>query len=124
MQSMSKKAKGSLFFLYHIKESIEAIESYLKENPEALISNRMVQKAVLYELVTIGEAANNLSDEFKAMHPEVPWRDIVDFRNVLAHHYWAISLEIVGKIIKDEDKLPTLKRQVELSIEQLENSTN
>jgi uncharacterized protein with HEPN domain len=124
MQSMSKKAKGSLFFLYHIKESIEAIESYLKENPEALISNRMVQKAVLYELVTIGEAANNLSDKLKAMHPEVPWRDIVDFRNVLAHHYWAISLEIVGKIIKDEDKLPTLKRQVELSIEQLENSTN
>jgi uncharacterized protein with HEPN domain len=124
MQSMSKKAKGSLFFPYHIKESIEAIESYLKENPEALISNRMVQKAVLYELVTIGEAANNLSDELKAMHPEVPWRDIVDFRNVLAHHYWAISLEIVGKIIKDEDKLPTLKRQVELSIEQLENSTN
>lgn len=121
---MSKKAKGSLFFLYHIKESIEAIESYLKENPEALISNRMVQKAVLYELVTIGEAANNLSDKLKAMHPEVPWRDIVDFRNVLAHHYWAISLEIVGKIIKDEDKLPTLKRQVELSIEQLENSTN
>jgi uncharacterized protein with HEPN domain len=121
---MSKKSKGLLFFLYHIKESIEAIDSYLHGNQEALTSNRMVQKAVLYELVTIGEAANNLSDEFKTLHPEVPWRDIVDFRNILAHHYWAISLEIVGKVIEDEDKLPTLKRQVELLINQLENQSS
>lgn len=84
----------------------------------------MVQKAVLYELVTIGEAANNLSDEFKFYHPEVPWRDIVDFRNVLAHHYWAVSIEIVEKVIKDEDKLPTLKLQVESLIAQLENQSS
>jgi uncharacterized protein with HEPN domain len=72
--------------------------------------------------VTIGEAANNVSDEFKSLNPEIPWRDLVDFRNVLAYHYWAVSLEVVGKAIKDEDKLPTLKRQIESLIEQLENS--
>lgn len=121
---MSKKSKGSLFFLYHIKESIEAIDSYLQGDTDALRQNRMVQKAVLYELVTIGEAASNLSDEFKSIHPEVPWRDIVDFRNVLAHHYWAVSVEIVGKVIEDEDKLPTLKLQVESLIEQLENQSS
>ncbi len=51
----------------------------------------MVQMAVLHELVIIGEAANKLSDDLKAQYPEIPWRDIVDFRNVLAHHYWGNS---------------------------------
>jgi uncharacterized protein with HEPN domain len=78
---MSRSAKGYLFFLYHIKESIEAIADYLQDGgKEAFLHQRMMQMAVLHELVIIGEAANNLSDELKAKCSDVPWRDIVDFR--------------------------------------------
>ena len=33
----------------------------------------------------IGEAANLLTKEFREEHAEVPWRDIVNMRNVLVH---------------------------------------
>ena len=59
---MSSSSKSTLFFLYHIKESIEAIASYLQDGgKDAFLHRRMVQMAVLHELVIIGEAANNLS---------------------------------------------------------------
>jgi uncharacterized protein with HEPN domain len=120
---MSKSAKPPLFFLYHIKESIDAIYSYLQGDSQRFLHERMAQKAILYELVTIGEAANKLSDDFKIAHPDVPWRDIVDFRNVLAHHYWAVSPTVVCQILENEDKLPFLKQQVELFILEIEISS-
>ncbi|MBC6423440.1 MAG: DUF86 domain-containing protein [Hormoscilla sp. SP12CHS1] len=119
---MSSSSKSPLFFLYHIKESIEAIASYLQDGgKDAFLHRRMVQMAVLHELVIIGEAANNLSDDLKATYSHIPWRDIVDFRNVLAHHYWGVDMEVVWKIIEDGDKLPKLRSQVRALIDELEN---
>ena len=33
-------------------------------------------------------AANLLTKEFREEHPDVPWREIVDMRNVLVHGYF------------------------------------
>ena len=76
---MSRSAKGSLFFLYHIKESIEAIAFYLQDGgKEAFLHKRMMQMAVLHELVIIGEAANNLSDDLKAKSSDIPSRSCME----------------------------------------------
>ena len=40
------------------------------------------------QLKIIGEAANHLSDEFKATHPTIPWKQVTGFRNFIVHHYW------------------------------------
>ena len=118
------KQKSPLFFLYHIKESIEAIAIHIQHGKESFLTNRTVKMAVLRELEIIGEAANKLPDELKKQYPSVPWRDITDFRNILAHHYWAIDLETVWNIIHNSDKLPDLKIQVEICIQELENRTS
>ncbi len=77
---MTQSARGSLFFLYHIKESIEVIASYFQDGgKEAFLHKCMMQMAVLHELVIIGEAANNLSGELKEKSSDIPWWDIVDF---------------------------------------------
>lgn len=118
---MNKKPKSPLFFLYHIKESIEAIAIHIQQGKQSFLTNRTVQMAVIRELEIIGEAANKLPDEVKNKYPSVPWRDMTDFRNILAHHYWAIDLETVWNIIHNRDKLPDLKTQVEICIQELEN---
>jgi uncharacterized protein with HEPN domain len=53
-----------------------------------------------------GESANSLSDEFRARYPDVPWRDIIGLRVVLAHHYhrvdpnqvWVIAVNEVSRL--------------------------
>ncbi|MBP0029248.1 DUF86 domain-containing protein [Roseofilum sp. Guam] len=121
---MNKPQKSPLFFLYHIKESIAAIDIHIQQGKQSFLTNRTVQMAVLRELEIIGEASNKIPDELKDRYPSIPWRDITDFRNMLAHHYWAIDLETVWNIIQNPDKLPDLKNQVEICIQELENKAS
>ena len=116
---MNKKPKTALFFLYHIKESIEAIAVHIQEGKQSFLTNRTVQMAVLRELEIIGEATNKLPDDLKNHYSSIPWRDIIDLRNILAHHYWAIELETVWNIIENSDQLTNLKNQVEICIQEL-----
>ena len=121
---MAKQKKNPLFFLYHIKESIEAICVHLSDGKESFFHNRTVQMAVLKELEIIGEAANNIPEELQQKYSSVPWRDIIDFRNILAHHYWAIDLNTVWNIINEQDKLPEVNLKINLIIDELECNLN
>ena len=89
--------------LNHIKTRITSIRAYLPDDGTFTDKDR---DAILYCLVVIGEAVNNLSDEVKNAAPEIPWRQIVQLRNLLAHRYWKISFEVIEEIIeKDLDPL-------------------
>ena len=45
------------------------------------------------------------------MAPDLPWRRIIDMRNILVHHYFQIDQELVWDAVESE--LPVLKRRVE-----------
>jgi len=62
---------------------------------EALEADRRTQVAILYEIIVIGEAANRLSDEFRLKHSNIPWKEIVGMRNILAHQYEMVDAEVV-----------------------------
>ena len=47
-----------------------------------------------------------LSDGLKATEPQIPWRAIAGFRNVLVHDYFEIDLEAVWSVV--ERDLPGL----------------
>jgi hypothetical protein len=53
-------------------------------------------------LETLSDAAGPLPRDLKARHPEIPWRLITDFRNVLAHAYPDIRLDEVWRVIENE----------------------
>lgn len=71
----------------------------------------MQQSAVLQKLMVIGEAAGRLPKEFTRRFPEVPWVDIIAFRNIAVHEYFAIRWDIVWVAATGE--VPVLKAQVE-----------
>jgi uncharacterized protein with HEPN domain len=58
---------------------------------EDFLADEMRGMAVERTLEILGEAARRVSDGFRASHPEIPWRDLVGQRNVLAHDYGDID---------------------------------
>jgi uncharacterized protein with HEPN domain len=73
--------------------------------PEFLANYDMRDLAV-YRLQVIGEAANQISETLQNKHPEVPWREIVDKRNVLIHGYNRVDYQRVWNVVRNE--LPPL----------------
>lgn len=69
---------------------------------ESLKADRRTQAAVLYEIIIIGEAANRLSAEFRVNHSNVPWKDIIGMRNILAHQYDNVDSEVVWDVIHQD----------------------
>lgn len=68
--------------------------------------NEILVKAILYDLIIIGEAASNIPREVKSLSPEVPWRLMSDMRNIIAHEYFQVNLQITWKTIYNE--LPSI----------------
>jgi uncharacterized protein with HEPN domain len=90
-------------FLLHIRDSINQIEEYVADYTyEEFISDKKTQDAVIRQLDIIGEATSNLEESFKKQTSEIPWREISDFRNVLAHEYWDVDLAIVWKTVRED----------------------
>jgi uncharacterized protein with HEPN domain len=52
-------------------------------------------------LEIIGEAAGRVSESFRDVHPEIPWRQIIGQRNVLIHEYGEIKHERIWKVVKE-----------------------
>ena len=60
---------------------------------EQFMVDRMRQMALERAVEIIGEAARQISEEFRRAHPDIPWRSIIGQRNVLAHEYGEIKQE-------------------------------
>lgn len=72
--------------------------------------SELIRSAVVKKLATIGEAAARISEDMKSRHPEVPWPQIISFRNILVHAYFGIDWDIVWRAAKD--RCPILREQV------------
>lgn len=99
-------------YLKDILEAIEKVQDYVKAiDIEDFAQSPMTVDAVMRNLEIIGEAVTQIPDEIKNKHTEVPWRDIQDFRIVVAHKYWKINIERIWDIV--ENKLEVLKEQIQ-----------
>ena len=103
--------KDDRLYLEHIREAIQKIASYSAGGWEEFSRNPMAQDAILRNFEIIGEATNRLDDALKTRHPNVPWREIAGFRDVLIHNYMGVNLKRVWNVI--EKDLPSLRQAVE-----------
>ena len=108
--------KDDRVYLDHIARAIARIEQYSAPGRDEFFVDTKTQDAVLRNLQTLAESTQRLSSELKAAHPEIDWRNIAAFRNVVVHDYLGVSLERVWDIVHED--LPTLKARITAIIEE------
>ena len=83
-------------YLWDMLDSAETVREFMKDVSYHQYSrDRKLQLAVERAVEIIGEAARRVSDTCKSAHPEIPWQGIIRQRNVLAHEYGDIKLEVM-----------------------------
>lgn len=88
-------------YLEDISEACVKIARFCEGMDEtAFAADEMVQDAVLRNLEVIGEAVKRLPAAWKEAEPQIPWRDIAGFRDVIAHAYFGVDLGLVWSIVK------------------------
>lgn len=98
-------------YLADIVEAADAVAAFLAgAERERFLQDDLLRSAVLQKLSIIGEAAARLSKEFRARHADVEWRDIVAFRNIAVHAYFAVQWSIVWTTATQD--VPVLRQKI------------
>ena len=106
-------------YLLDIMRACRAVAGFVAGCDErAFRESDLVRSAVARKIEIIGEATRRLSDQFRAAHPHVPWRQMAGMRDRLIHGYddidwgkvWAVAVEelppldeILGSLLATED---------------------
>jgi uncharacterized protein with HEPN domain len=97
--------------LQDILEAIEAIERYASQGKVAFDEQELIQVWMVHQLQIIGEATNALSKDTLNRYTDIPWVQIVGFRNLVVHEYFRVSLNLVWSIV--QNNIPPLKLAVQ-----------
>jgi uncharacterized protein with HEPN domain len=103
--------------LLHMLEAAEAAKAFLTGRSRAdLDSDRMLMFAVVRAIEVVGEAADHVSDDGRALLPSLPWPAIVGMRHRIVHAYFDIDPDTVWKTVMDE--LPVLSAALKAAFQQ------
>lgn len=98
-------------YLNDIVEAADHIAEFIAGvNFQAFEKSELLRSAVVQKLAIISEAAARVSEESKIRQPEVPWPQIIAFRNILIHAYFGIDWELVWRAATN--RCPILREQV------------
>ena len=61
-----------------------------------------VTERILFNLMILGEAANNITREFAAINPDVDWKGIAGIRHKIVHDYADIDFDTIWDILQND----------------------
>lgn len=94
-------SRDELLYLDDIQESCEKVLRFTKGMTyKDFVNDDLRFDAVLRNLEIIGEAVKNISDETRRKYPQIKWRKIAGFRNIVAHEYLGLMKRRCGILWK------------------------
>lgn len=108
--------------LNHIVEAIDRVAEYTKAGFEAFDRSQLVEDPLVRQLEIIGEAARRIRDatgsrprqparenRYFSAHPDVPWKEMIDFRRIAGREYERVDTRIVWNVVTE---LPAIRRRI------------
>ena len=97
---MVVKVKNDPLYLSKALDDINAIINYTAgKTYDEFMADGILIDATMFRLVQMIENINNISNEYKQRHSEIPWGKIIGFRNGLVHEYGKTDYTTVYEII-------------------------
>lgn len=99
----------------YVQDILQACEDILNftqvmDSADDLQNDRRTFLAVIHSIEIIGEAARQTPKSFREKHPEIPWRETIGLRNVIAHEYFGLDNDIIWDVIQTQ--IPLLAEQM------------
>ena len=95
------------------------------KNAEELGADYRNVDLLSFWLLQIAENASNLSDDYRSKHNNLPWRELIRFRSIPAHHYESLNVGVLWNIVTNEVPiLHEFAKQQEQSKKSRVNSLN
>jgi uncharacterized protein with HEPN domain len=103
--------KTDKLYVDQILDSISKIESFVEGfDFDKFEKDQKTQSAVILQLALIGELSKKISNDTKSK-TNLPWTQIIGFRNRAIHDYINVELNVVWNTIFVD--LPMMKKEVE-----------
>lgn len=103
----SLRDESAIKHMYEYCVEIERTLSEISYDREKYDQSSTHRNALALCVLQIGELVGVLTDDFKDNHSEMPWKDIKQMRNVVAHRYGAFDFDILWETVTDD--IPVLK---------------
>ena len=101
------------FYIQDMLEFGERALSYTDGlEQDDFLGDALTYDATLRNIELVGEAATHIPETVRDSNSDIPWRDIIEVRNRLAHGYLHISDSVIWSIIQDAipELLPKLRQ--------------
>jgi uncharacterized protein with HEPN domain len=99
-------------YIDHMLDASRTARSYVEQiDKDEFLNTRMIQQAVVLNLIVIGEAAVQIETEypdFARGKPAVPWKKLRGMRNRMTHGYFDTDLDLVWETVRRS--LPELEQ--------------
>ena len=93
-------SKDDSIYIEQALEEIQTIIEYTSNlSYEEFLSDKRTIDATMFRLQQMAEKLKKLSASFKSGHPEIPWSQIIGFRNEIVHEYGRTDFSIVYAIV-------------------------
>ncbi len=114
--------KDSTVYLCHIRDCLEKIRRFTKDGKSGFLQDEMVQDAVIRNLEVIGQAVKDFgTEQLSSGYPAIPWAQIAGTRNILAHQYLGVDIDLIWNIVEQE--LPLLESAITALLHESEQKT-
>lgn len=110
---MPKRRDEDLVRIHDMLEAAQKASDLVARKSRASFNeDEVLQLALRYLVLIIGEAAYHVSHELRARYPKIPWALIIGMRHHLVHGYSAVDLNILWVAVSEN--VPQLISDLEI----------